>query len=239
MKGQNEYFSGASPVIPVNTYTEYIGGYSGFCGYSVPIVRAWEESDPVYYMVDDAPLADLRARDSALATQISLTAGGVFSKDFWSFNNDTDYPFEYGIVGKVATSNFTSTATCKAYNQLIVPIQVKANYDVTVKIVYAMSTSLASKYVKLNFAYDMIKRTDSISAPTISNTLTDEIAVPGTTNVVETATFTIPSANLVTLGTELVGSTLAFMVERVNTGMTNPNHSGTFQVLGVSLYQTI
>ena len=245
MKAQNEYWggvSGISPLIPQNTYTEFIGGYSGYSGIEVPVVRALEESDPVYYMVADSPFADLKARDKALASFVTSVSGGIFSKDIWSFNNDTSTPFEYGILGKTATSNFTSTATCKAWAQFVIPGNVRAGYDLNMKMVFAMSTSLASKVAKINFDYDLIKRTDIVTAPTVTASNSEEFAVPATANELGTYTsvnYKITAAQLAALGADLTHAVCAFSLERVNTGLVGDNHSGTFQLIGVTFYQTI
>lgn len=248
MKVQNEYwggYSGISPLIPANTYYEFIGNsYFGGSGISVPVVRAWEESDPVYYMVDDCPIADLKARDVALATFVTDTAGGVFNKDFWSFNNDTTNPYEYGMVGKVATTNFPVTATAKAWQQFTIPATVRSTADLTMKLIFAMSTGQTGKTVTVNFDYDLIAAGDSITSPTVSQSKSEEFSVTRTVaNEVETHTsaqFTITAADLALLtigGKQLAHSTCAFSIERTNSSLNN--HGGTLQLLGVIFYQSL
>lgn len=254
MKLDNEYFSGVNPIVPVNNLKEYIGITPSFAGIEVPKVRAWEESDPVYYLVDDAPLADLRARDDAIASFATTVGAGIFSKDFWSFNNDTDpaFSYEYGIVSKAATTNFLGSRTCRAYNQFSLPSQVRADSDILVKLNYSMADNFASKRAKMTLYYDIAKRGDSLVSIPIAQQGSDSVifSTPNSINTLENWCeevdppedirpyhFVIPASALTALGTGLHGALLSFVLER--TVDIVDNNAAKLQLFGITFYQNL
>ena len=222
--------------IATNPSTETIGA-----SILVPKVRGIEETDPVYFQIEDSPLVDLRARDVAIANALAASLGGYYTQYFSELRNDTTNRFSYGTVNnRVTTSDFASVGTPMGYIQVAFGPQVKKTLNLYIKLHYVMSTSSPSCVVKLACQGDLIEIGDNISVPSLVKTWAPTISVPGTQNVVSEEILTLSPADLSSV-TDANGVHLAFSIQRLNSGFGpgETNHSGDFKLLGISVYQSI
>jgi hypothetical protein len=218
--------------IASNANTETIGGIL------MPKVRAIEESDPVYYQIDDSMGKDLKERDMAIANAVQVALGGWFNQFIGpnSLYNDVASPFEYGTVaGRAVVCSFLPTLTSKAYFQLPIANNIKLTDNLYFKLIYCMSTSETAKDVGLIFRYDIVQSGDQFSTPTVSQTNNESITVPNTQYVMNGYTsinFMIPVAQM---GVVTNHSIIVCSLER---DITVPNnHAGKFMLAGVIAYQ--
>ena len=220
--------------IPVNTNTEVIGGIT------MPKVRGIEISDPVYYQIDDSMGQDLRNRDVALANSISIGAGGYFNQyiDPNFMSNDLTNPFNYGTANSACTADFPSntgtTPTC--YFQFPIAKNLKLDQILYFKLHYCMSSSSPVGQVGLVFNYALVNVGDPMTggytgggADTIPTPPVIGLYLANYTSTV----FEIPAATL-TASASTHGLIICSL-QRDNS--IAPNHSGKFQVVGISVYQ--
>jgi len=221
--------------IPENPSKEYLGTSSVY----VPKVRGIEETDPVYWQVEDSPLVDLRARDVAIADAFSASLGGYFHEYLSELRNDTVNRFTYGTVNnRITTSDFASTGTPTGYFQMTFGPNVKKTINMYIKLTYVMSTSQLGAVAKITCIGDLLEIGDTVSVPSLSKTWTQEISVPGTQNVISEEILTLTPADLASI-TDANGVHLGFSIQRLNSGLTGTNHSGDFKLLGITVYQSV
>jgi hypothetical protein len=218
--------------IASNTNTETVGGII------MPKVRAIEESDPVYYQIDDSMGKDLKERDIALANAVQVGLGGWFNQ-FMGPNtlfNDIANPFEYGTVaGRGVTCDFLPTMVSKAYFQFAIANNVKLTENLYFKLIYCMSTSETGKSVGLTFRYDIVQSGDAYGSPTVTQTNNETLSVPNAQFVMNGYTsvnFMIPIAQM---GVVTNHSIIVCSIER-DVSVPN-NHAGKFQLAGIIVYQ--
>jgi len=225
--------------IAQNPSTEEIYPGSGIYG---PKVRGIEETDPVYFQIEDSPLVDLRARDVQIAGALAASVGGYYHQYLSELRNDTTNRFSYGTINnRVTTSDFASVGTPIGYMQVTFGPQVKKTLNLYIKLHYAMETSSPGCVVKLACVADLIEIGDDIAVPTVSPSWTPTISVPGTARVLSEEILTIIPLNQLDKLSDPNGVHLAFSIQRLNSGFGpgETNHSGDFKLLGISVYQSV
>lgn len=220
--------------IPVNTNTEVVGGIT------MPMVRAIEISDPVYYQIDDSMGQDLRNRDVAIANTVQSSMGGYYNQyiDPNFMSNDMTNPFNYGTANNACTVNFPAntgtTPTC--YFQFPIAKNLKLDQNLYFKLHFCMSTGSLNQ-PSLTFNYAIVKTGDPMSGGYTGGG-NELVTVPSTALVYSTWTssiFQIPAAVL-TASAETHGMIICY-IQRDNS--IGSNHPGDFQLAGISVYQPV